>query len=173
MIHWCLDLGWLLCPGQGGCKRVAEYATCNIASVPSHAVLVRQNYNYTTQLQNTLKLLSQDPAFHASIFDSAVNPNNYIFKSGTHSLDPVDESTRAFIGEQAYANYEAMTIEPVLIVEKNTRMKTGAIVGIAVSVGVVAIAIVIGFTRAYTAKKTESKYNFNAKENAITAFPGV
>eukprot|EP00899_Mesostigma_viride_P014739 jgi/Mesvir1/23266/Mv12880-RA.1 len=163
----------LLCPGQGGCKRVAEYATCNIASVPSHAVLVRQNYNYTTQLQNTLKLLSQDPAFHASIFDSAVNPNNYIFKSGTHSLDPVDESTRAFIGEQAYANYEAMTIEPVLIVEKNTRMKTGAIVGIAVSVGVVAIAIVIGFTRAYTAKKTESKYNFNAKENAITAFPGV
>lgn len=72
----------LLCP-SGGCKPVSQYLSCNMASVPAHAVLVRSSYPDTGLLKRALVAASLLPAFRSLVFSGTSNPNSFLFKPST------------------------------------------------------------------------------------------
>eukprot|EP01023_Acetabularia_acetabulum_P056334 TRINITY_DN653_c2_g1_i1.p1 TRINITY_DN653_c2_g1~~TRINITY_DN653_c2_g1_i1.p1 ORF type:complete len:719 (-),score=185.58 TRINITY_DN653_c2_g1_i1:290-2446(-) len=87
----------LLCP-SGGSADVSDYASCALAKVPSHATLITPGLAYKEQLQQALIRASEDPVFQNQVF-GANNPNDYLFKSSTVSLGPVEVTLQQYLGD--------------------------------------------------------------------------
>eukprot|EP01025_Chloroclados_australasicus_P017246 TRINITY_DN18780_c0_g2_i1.p3 TRINITY_DN18780_c0_g2~~TRINITY_DN18780_c0_g2_i1.p3 ORF type:complete len:138 (-),score=13.73 TRINITY_DN18780_c0_g2_i1:418-831(-) len=95
----------LLCP-QGGVADIADYETCSLAKVPAHATLVTPGLTNKVQLRQALVKVAQDHVFQNMIF-GANNPNDYLFKSSTVSLDPVMISLEQYLGS-AFLSLDAV-----------------------------------------------------------------
>lgn len=87
----------LMCPG-GGCAPVNQAYKCNLAILPSHAVMVRSDYPATPALKAALITASRTPAFADLVFNPANNPKDLVFKSSTQSLVAINDDTKAFLG---------------------------------------------------------------------------
>eukprot|EP01023_Acetabularia_acetabulum_P068584 TRINITY_DN9743_c1_g2_i1.p3 TRINITY_DN9743_c1_g2~~TRINITY_DN9743_c1_g2_i1.p3 ORF type:complete len:138 (-),score=40.28 TRINITY_DN9743_c1_g2_i1:258-671(-) len=100
----------LLCP-SGGSADVSEYASCALAKVPSHATLITPGLPYKEQLQQVLIRASEYPVFQNQVF-GANNPNDYLFKSSTVSLGPVEVTLQQYLGDalESLEAVEAITV---------------------------------------------------------------
>ncbi|CAL8280084.1 unnamed protein product [Lota lota] len=92
----------LICPGSVGKAEIDNFALCNLAAVPSHAVVTRQDVRdrVVTTLkdqQNKFGLNGSDSLF--SLFKSE-NGNNLLFKDSTKCLQEVPNYTtvNTFLG---------------------------------------------------------------------------
>jgi melanoma-associated antigen p97 len=75
----------LLCR-TGGCKSVDDYESCNLAKVPSHAVVASSTNPLTTEIQSALVTAAKKSGFLDST--SAIDGiENVIFKKGTTDLE--------------------------------------------------------------------------------------
>ncbi|CAL8319625.1 unnamed protein product [Arctogadus glacialis] len=92
----------LICPGDVGRAEISDFALCNLAAVPSHAVITRPDARdrvVTTLLDQQSKFGTDvsDPSFR--LYQS-VGGNNLLFKDSTKCLQEVPSQTTAdaFLG---------------------------------------------------------------------------
>lgn len=89
----------LLCP-SGGCQFVNEFATCNLAKVPAHAVVASPAKDIVVDgtLADALVALGDSPDFTSVVFNGNTNEDDFLFKSSTVEIDRVDGDTGSYLG---------------------------------------------------------------------------
>ncbi|KAK1879574.1 Serotransferrin [Dissostichus eleginoides] len=93
----------LICPGQAAAVEISEYASCNLAAVPAHAVVTRpETHSKVVQILN-----EQQAQFGSSVSDDAPfklfrsdSGKNLLFKDSTKCLQtiPAGTSYDTFLG---------------------------------------------------------------------------
>ncbi|XP_030218894.1 serotransferrin [Gadus morhua] len=92
----------LICPGGVGRAEISDFASCNLAAVPSHAVVTRQDIRddvvkMLLDQQRKFGIDGSDPLFR--IYESK-DGNNLLFKDSTKCLKEIPSQTTAdaFLG---------------------------------------------------------------------------
>ncbi|XP_034090393.1 transferrin-a isoform X2 [Gymnodraco acuticeps] len=94
----------LICPGQAAGVEISEYASCNLAAVPAHAVVTRPDNH-----DKVVKILDEQQAkFGSSVSDAPFRMfhsdlgNNLLFKDSTKCLQAINKGTsyETFLGEK-------------------------------------------------------------------------
>ncbi|XP_033973731.1 serotransferrin-like [Trematomus bernacchii] len=94
----------LICPGQAAPVEISEYAKCNLAAVPAHAVVTRPE----THSEVVRFLLEQQAKFGSSVSDAPFrmfqsgSGKNLLFKDSTKCLQtiPAGTSFETFLGAE-------------------------------------------------------------------------
>uniref|UniRef100_A0A8C5ALH1 Serotransferrin n=1 Tax=Gadus morhua TaxID=8049 RepID=A0A8C5ALH1_GADMO len=92
----------LICPGDVGRAEISDFASCNLAAVPSHAVITRPD----ARDRVVTTLLDQQSMFGTDVLDPSFRlyqsdaGNNLLFKDSTKCLQEVPSQTtaEAFLG---------------------------------------------------------------------------
>ncbi|KAM8952543.1 serotransferrin-B-like isoform 2-T2 [Pelodytes ibericus] len=95
----------LLCPDDTR-KPISEFESCNLAKVPSHAVVARMNDAKTPDI---IQYLSKAQEKKCNLFSSSFG-NNLIFKDATKSLVglPREMDARGYLGNMFYNDLQAL-----------------------------------------------------------------
>ncbi|KAI4809940.1 hypothetical protein KUCAC02_018795 [Chaenocephalus aceratus] len=102
----------LICPGQAAGVEISEYATCNLAAVPAHAVVTRPETH-----DKVVKILHEQQAkFGGSGSDDSFrmfhsdSGKNLLFKDSTKCLQTIPKGTSyvTFLGEEYMAAIKAL-----------------------------------------------------------------
>ncbi|NP_001290225.1 transferrin-a precursor [Notothenia coriiceps] len=103
----------LICPGQAARVEISEYARCNLAAVPAHAVVTRPDtYSKVVRILN-----EQQAKFGSSVSDDAPFRmfhsdlgNNLLFKDSTKCLQtiPKGKSYETFLGPEYLTAMKAL-----------------------------------------------------------------
>ncbi|KAL3055169.1 hypothetical protein OYC64_017968 [Pagothenia borchgrevinki] len=102
----------LICPGQPAPMKISEYALCNLAAVPAHAVVTRpETHSKVVQI-----LKQQQAQFGSSVSDATFrmfqsdSGKNLLFKDSTKCLQEIPEGTsyKTFLGAKYMTTINAL-----------------------------------------------------------------
>jgi hypothetical protein len=60
--------------------------------------MVRISYPDSERIKTALATIAKDQAFRNLVFNSSSNPSNFLFKSTTNDLVPINDDTRTYLG---------------------------------------------------------------------------
>ncbi|KAK5889043.1 hypothetical protein CesoFtcFv8_015082 [Champsocephalus esox] len=97
----------LICPGQAAGVEISEYAKCNLAAVPAHAVVTRPETR-----DKVVKILDEQQAKFGGfrMFHSDIPFKNLLFKDSTKCLQTIPKGTSydTFLGAEYMTAIEAL-----------------------------------------------------------------
>ena len=160
----------LLCR-TGGCNSVDDYESCNLAKVPSHAVVASSTNALRTEIQSALVTAAKKPGFLAST-SAIAGIENVIFKKGTTDLELFtgnaeteyfNESTiKAYEGTAKLAAAAASSSSSSSGGDDNDGLSGGAIAGIVI--GVLAGVGLIAVLAVYVVQKKKKASFYSLQE---------
>lgn len=86
----------LVC-ADGSCGAIDDWPTCNLARVPTSAILTRADYEDIPGLQQALIAATEAPAVQRLLFNNETNPEGYLLPNDIVGLELIEGDTATYL----------------------------------------------------------------------------